>query len=57
MLPLPANSEVLIHMQHEVRQKVMIVFLQLCVVQHIKKDPELKVVVLMEDEVRDDGKM
>ena len=44
-------------MPREVRQEVMFVFLQLCVVHHIRKNLELQVVPLMKYEVRDDGKM
>ena len=31
LLSLPANSEVLNHIPHEVRQKMIFVFLQLCI--------------------------
>ena len=54
---LPVNSEVLARMSRELRQEVMFVFLHICVVQHIKKNLELQVVLLMEDEVRDDSEM
>ena len=37
LLSLPENSEVLTHMPREVRKEVMFVFLQLCIVQHIKQ--------------------
>ena len=40
LLYLPANSEVLTHMQ-----EVMSAFLQLCVVQHIKKNLKLQVIL------------
>ena len=44
-------------MPREVRQELMFAFLQLCVVQHIKKNLEMPVVLLMEDEVQDGGKI
>ena len=44
-------------MLSEVRQEVMFAFLQLRVAQHIKKKLELQVVLLMDDEVRDDVEM
>ena len=57
LLSLSANSEVLTNMPCEVQQELVFAFLQLCVVQHIKKDLELQVILLKEDEVQDDGKM
>ena len=41
----------------ELRKEVVFIFLQLCVAQHIKKNLKLQVVLLMEDEVQDDGEM
>ena len=38
LLPLPANSDVLTHMPHKMRQEVIFVFLQLRAGQHIKKN-------------------
>ena len=43
LLFLPGNSEGLSHMPREVRQKLMFVFLQLCVLQYIKKNLKLYV--------------
>ena len=55
---MPANSDVLsTHMPREVQQEVIFSFLHLHVAQHIKKNLELQVVSLMEDEVRDDGEI
>ena len=50
LLPLPGNSEGLSHMPHEVRQKLMFVFLQLCVLQFIKKNLELYVKEMLVEE-------
>ena len=44
-------------MPREVQQEVVFKFLHLCVAQHVKKNLKLQVVLLMEDEVRDDGEM
>ena len=44
-------------MLREVIHEVSFVILQLCVVHHIKKNLELQVVLLMEGELPDDGKM
>ena len=44
-------------MSCELRKEVVFIFLQLCVAQHIKKNLKLQVVLLMEDEVQDDGEM
>ena len=44
-------------MPREVQQDVIFVFLQLRVAQHINKNLELQLVLLMEDEVQDDDKM
>ena len=44
-------------MSREVRQEEMFLFLQLCVVQHVKKNLELQVALLIEGEVQDDDKM
>ena len=57
MLSLPANSEVSTHMLREVIHGVIFVILKLCVVHDIKKNLGLQVVLLMEDELPDDGKM
>ena len=57
MLSLPANSEVSTHMLREVIHGVIFEILKLCVVHDIKKNLGLQVVLLMEDELPDDGKM
>ena len=44
-------------MPREGIQEMNFIFLQLCVVQHKKKNLELKEVLLMEDELPDDGEM
>ena len=44
-------------MPREVRQEVIFVFLQLRTVQHIKRNLVFQVVLLKEDEVRDDNEM
>ena len=44
-------------MPREVQQDVIFVFLQLRVAQHINKNLELQLVLLMEGEVQDDDKM
>ena len=57
LLPLPARSEVLTQMPREVIQEVIFVFLQLCVIHHKKKNWELQVVLLMDDELPYDGEI
>ena len=57
LLYLPANSDVLTHMPREVQQEVIFALLQYHLAQHVKNNLELQVVLLMEDELRDDGKM
>ena len=57
LLSLPANSEELTHIPREVRQEVIFVFLQLRTAQHIKRNLVFQVVLLKEDEVRDDKEM
>ena len=57
LLSLPAHSEVLTEMPHEVIQEVILVFLQLCVIHHKKKNWELQVVLLMDDELPYDGEI
>ena len=44
-------------MPREIRQDVMFVYLQLCVVHCTKKNLELQEIILMEDEVQDDCKV
>ena len=56
-LSLRTNSEFLTHMSRDVRQEVMFLFLQLCVVHYEKKNLELQVVLLMEGKVQDDGEV
>ena len=57
VLSLPANSEVLTHMEREVIQEVIFAFLQLCVLQYIQKKLDLQTKLLMEDELPDDDEM
>ena len=57
LLSLPAHSEVLTQMPPEVIQEVIFVFLQLCVTHNKKKNWELQVVLLMEDELPDDDEI
>ena len=57
LLSLPENSDVLTHMPREVQQEVIFALLQYHLAQHVKNNLELQVVLLMEDELRDDDKM
>ena len=57
ILFLQANSDVLTCMPSELCQKVIFAFLQQRVLQHIKNNLKLQVVLLVEDMVRDDGEI